>query len=165
MACLKGIKRRKTLPRETQSPVGIGTVESSGAASSRAPPPELPSYVKPPAAIEHAYTAFLESQGAYKLPSISLQCVLIRSYVEFAYPRMPIIDLEDFCKTLRCADGSTGQVSLLLYQAVLFAGSSYVSNEAMGDDEFVDKMEMRRELYRRTKVRSPHPLRARSDET
>lgn len=154
VACLKGIKRRKTQPQETPSPVGIATVDSSGT-SSRAPPPELPPYIKPPAAIEQAYTAFLDSQGAYKLPSVSLQCVLIRSYVEFAYPRMPIIDLEDFCSTLRCADGSTGQVSLLLYQAVLFAGSSFVSSDAMGDDEFPDKIEMRRELYRRAKVCLP----------
>jgi hypothetical protein len=65
---------------------------------------------------------------------------------------MPIIDLAGFCNVLGCTSGSRGQVSLLLYQAVLFAGSAFLRSDVLVDEGYADTKSLRKDLYKRTEV-------------
>lgn len=73
--------------------------------------------------------AFLQSKGALSLPSINFQNALLLSFFEFVYPYLPIINIDEFLHCVGQGDGTAGQISLLLFQAILFAGISHVEME------------------------------------
>lgn len=152
IACLKGIKRRRIHPKDTPSPLSAAAIAESPVTESKQRAPKLPPFIKSTPTNSPEHTSFLESQGAYELPSTPVQCALIKAYVEFAYPRMPVIDLDEFGQAIRSSNGTPGQISLVLYQAILFSGSAYIAPEDVGNEGFAEKKDLRRELYRRTKV-------------
>lgn len=114
--------------------------------------PELPPFIQPPKALSRSYKTFLASEGALQLPNDSLQYELLKSYIEFSYPRMPAIDLDALCDAIERGDGSGGHISLVLYQAILFAGAAHISPRIVEDNGWSSKMALRRELYRRVEV-------------
>ncbi|KAF4987494.1 hypothetical protein FDECE_15414 [Fusarium decemcellulare] len=113
---------------------------------------ELPAFIRSPSVPNSGYAAFLQSQGVFELPNVTIQCALIASFVEYIYPRMPLIDLENFLSCVGSPDGSRGKVSLVLYYAVLFAGSTHVELEDIHIYGYSDRKLLRRELYRRVEL-------------
>lgn len=93
---------------------------------------------------------FLSSKGALRLPSFPTQCALIESYIEYAYPYMPVVDISTLVATIHNYD----RIALLLYQAILFAGAAFVDCDGLPeeDSDFKDRRSARRLLAHRVTV-------------
>lgn len=117
------------------------------------PTPVLPSFIQSPVSrLAPDDLAFLTSKGALRIPGFETQNALIRAYLEHVHPHLPIINLEDFIESIS-EEGET-QVSLLLFQGILFAGSAYVPFDLLRDAGFGTRQDARKAFYQRVQVRS-----------
>lgn len=112
----------------------------------------LPGFIKSLHTSTEACFRFLLAEGALTLPSLPLQQALVKSYIEYAYPRMPVLDLGRLCDTLDSKGEGNCQISLLLYQAILWAGSSHVRACDLRGTGYANKRSLRDTLYRRIEV-------------
>ncbi|KAF5233995.1 hypothetical protein FANTH_12349 [Fusarium anthophilum] len=126
--------------------------DKSPAKTEQDPFTELPAFIQKPAFPDSGYITFLQSQGVLSLPPIPMQLELVKSFIEFIYPRMPLLDLEDFLGCVGYLDGSGGQLSLVLYGAILFAGSTHIDQEVVCAYGYSDRRLLRRELYKRAQL-------------
>lgn len=94
---------------------------------------------------------YLSVKGALTLPSAPLQKALTRSYFEYVHPFMPILDIEQFLESVG-SNGKGEQVSLLLYQAIMFAGAAYVDVGDLEMGGFSSRKHAREELFHRARV-------------
>ncbi|KAG0127516.1 putative fungal specific transcription factor [Tuber indicum] len=93
---------------------------------------ELPAFVKPtPIKIPLDDLEYLTKKGALTLPEEPLRSELLRSHFDFVHPYMPLLNRKDFLRSVTSDDGSKGKISLLLFQAVMFAGSAFVDMESL----------------------------------
>ncbi|KAK5462949.1 hypothetical protein LTS15_002661 [Exophiala xenobiotica] len=84
----------------------------------------LPDFIAPyPSRIPAEDLEFLVRKGAFTVPDPELRAELLRGYVFCVYPFMPMLDLKAFVEAV-LNDRKDGRVSLLLFQAVMFAGIS-----------------------------------------
>ncbi|KAK5207787.1 hypothetical protein LTR41_006299 [Exophiala xenobiotica] len=82
----------------------------------------LPSFINPiPKDMDPEDVRFLARKGAFILPTPELRMEILRGYLFSVHPFMPILDANDFVGAVLSKD-SGGKVSLLLFQAVMFAG-------------------------------------------
>jgi hypothetical protein len=77
---------------------------------------------------------------------------MLRAYVEFVHPYMPLLDLHDFLTMVDRRDGSKGKVSLILFQAVMFAGSAFVDMEHLRTAGYATRKDARKDFFQRTRV-------------
>lgn len=72
---------------------------------------------------------------------------------------MPTIDLEDF---LGAIDGREGcsKISLAVFQAVMFAGTSYVDLELLQQAGYATRRAARSDFYQKVKVSALQPFRS-----
>ncbi|KAF5491524.1 Cutinase transcription factor 1 beta [Colletotrichum siamense] len=112
----------------------------------------FPGFIESLRLCRDGYVEFLEKQGAFRLPSLSLQSALLKAFIEFVYPRMPLLNLTKLCEAIEFYDGGTKDFSLLLYQAILFAGSAHVKQADLAGTEFSDKLSLRKTLYQRAEL-------------
>jgi hypothetical protein len=116
-------------------------------------PGELSKFIKPlPPKIGPDEIAYLEKKGALTVPWGTLRSEMLRAYVEFVHPYMPLLDLHDFLSTIDRRDGSKGKVSLILFQAVMFAGSAFVDMEHLRTAGYATRKEARKDFFQRTRV-------------
>lgn len=100
---------------------------------------------------------FLHSQGAFDAPTLALQHALIEAYIEFSYPYMPIISLQAFLDLVNNNSHSqegVRKINILLYQAILFAGSAFVRTDLLEQENpnFSSRRLARGELAQRDMV-------------
>lgn len=95
---------------------------------------------------------YLKTKGCLSIPECNLRNALIRCFIEFVNPDMPILDLASFLGAAADLDDSVPQISLLLLQAVFFAASSYVGMDHLLAAGFPDRKTARRAFFQRTKV-------------
>jgi len=116
-------------------------------------PGELPRFIKPlPAKIGPDEIAYLEKKGALTVPKGNLRGEMLRAYVEFVHPYMPLLDLHDFLTMVDKRDGSKGKVSLILFQAVMFAGSAFVDMEHLRTAGYATRKDARKDFFQKTRV-------------
>ncbi len=89
------------------------------------------------------------------LPNLELQNALFKAYAEYVYPYMPLLDLHDFLNIVHHADGLAGQVSLFLYQAIMFAGTAFVDEKHLKDAGYPSRRAARRSFFQKTRVSCP----------
>ncbi|KAF2401407.1 hypothetical protein EJ06DRAFT_391149 [Trichodelitschia bisporula] len=134
-----------------QSPLSTDSAYFSP--SSRYPVPNLPYYIKPlPARIGPDEVAYLEKKGALTVPTTLLRNELLRAYIEFVHPYMPLIDLCDFIMIIESNNGTLGRISLILYQAVMFAGSAFVEAEHLHNAGYATRKEARKDFFQKTRL-------------
>ncbi|KAM0425449.1 hypothetical protein ACHAPT_009238 [Fusarium lateritium] len=113
----------------------------------------LPDFIKPLASsIDGDDTAYLQSKGALTVPSVRFQNALLWSFFEYVYPFIPVVDVEEFLGSVHDRDGTSGQVSLLLYQAVLFAGTAHVNMDHLKKAGFNTRREARKAFFHRVRL-------------
>ena len=95
---------------------------------------------------------FLREKGALSLPSITFQNALLQAYAEYVHPYMPLLDMHEFLSMVDARDGSRGQVSLFLYQAVMFAATAFVDSKALRDAGYPNRKAARKAFFHRTRV-------------
>jgi len=114
---------------------------------------DLPLFIKPlPAKIGPDEVAYLEKKGALTIPQGTLRNEMLRAYIEFVHPYMPLLELHDFLAIIDKPDGSLGKVSLILYQAVMFAGSAFIDMHHLRAAGYATRKEARKDFFQKTRV-------------
>lgn len=84
---------------------------------------DLPSFVRPlPSRLSPPVSHLLREKLALSAPSLELQNALWLAYLKSVHPFMPVLDAHSVFAIMQRRDGSKGQVSLLLYHAIMLAG-------------------------------------------
>lgn len=65
---------------------------------------------------------------------------------------MPSIDLHDFLHIIDNRDGSAGRISLLLYQAVMFAATAFIDSRDLIEAGYSSRKEMRKYYFGRVRM-------------
>lgn len=68
----------------------------------------------------------LQAKGALKVPVAALRDVIWKAYLRHVQPSLPLLDVEKFSSAMNDPGGQKSRISLLLYQAVMFAGFLFV---------------------------------------
>jgi hypothetical protein len=120
---------------------------------------QRPGFLHPlPEKIAPEDVAYLRAKGALSVPSFSLQSALLRAYVEYVHPYMPLLDLHDFLGIIDARDGSRGQTSLFLYQTVMFCATAFVSTKVLKQAGYVNRKAARRAFFTKARVRIFYPV-------
>lgn len=130
--------------RTSQSISLLGDAEASA---------QLPPFVRPlPSKISPEDVRYLHAKGALSIPCLSLQNALLRAYIEFVHPYMPLMDLVPFLTTINRYDGSKGQVSLFLYHAVMFSATAFVDMRHLREAGYATRKAARKGFFLKTRV-------------
>lgn len=114
---------------------------------------QLPAFIKPlPAKIASEDVKYLHTKGALTLPSMPLQNALLRAYVEYVHPYMPLLELHDFLNMINAPDGRMGQVSLFLYQAVMFSATAFVKSKYLSEAGFASRKAARKAFFTKARL-------------
>ncbi|KAJ6145232.1 hypothetical protein N7470_009127 [Penicillium chermesinum] len=76
---------------------------------------------------------------------------LLKSYVHYVHPYMPLMDLEEFLQTIAQNDG-TQRISLLLFQAVMFVGMAFVDMKHVHAAGFQNRKQARKVFFQRARL-------------
>ncbi|KAL5329674.1 hypothetical protein ACEPPN_003189 [Leptodophora sp. 'Broadleaf-Isolate-01'] len=128
--------------------------------------PSYDIFEKFPPHLEAADLAYLHSHDALNIPTECFQIALLGGFVDFVYPRMPILDLEEFLSIVKNSNGvvgrggranglasfSTKKLSLLLFQAILFTGVEFVSTKTLSEEGFETREVAREALFNRVRL-------------
>ncbi|KAL2004142.1 hypothetical protein VTN02DRAFT_6239 [Thermoascus thermophilus] len=111
-----------------------------------------PRYLKPwPSRIAPEDVDYLRHRGALAIPETELRDELLRCYVQWVHNFMPMLDLRHF---LRCVveNDPSGHISLLLFQAVMFAGTAFVDREHLQAAGYATRKSARKAFFTRVKL-------------
>lgn len=86
------------------------------------------------------------------MPSVGLRNELLKAYIEFVHPFMPLIDLYEFVMIIESNNGSLGRISLILFQAVMFAGSAFVDMHHLHNAGYATRKDARKDFFQKTRV-------------
>lgn len=90
--------------------------------TSRPPKPPLPPFIMPLSNLVLSEDlAFLAQKGALTVPEPDLQMEILRGYLFSVHPNQPMLDFKQFVSAI-LNNSEENQISLLLFQAVMFAG-------------------------------------------
>ncbi|KAJ6781784.1 hypothetical protein PWT90_10817 [Aphanocladium album] len=123
------------------------------AAAAAQPTPQLPPFLRPlPSKITPEDVSYLQMKGALTLPAIPLQNALLQAYVEYIHPYMPLMDLHPFLSIVNSRNGFNGQMSLLLYHAVLFAATAFVDMKRLREAGYTSRKAARKAFFQKTRL-------------
>jgi hypothetical protein len=113
----------------------------------------LPLYIRRPQhKIKPQELDYLSQCGALSVPNDELRDQLLLSVVLYVYPFLPVLDLQEFL------DGVEGKedckISLILFQAVMFAGTAFVDLQYLLDAGFENRIAARACFFQKIKVRT-----------
>lgn len=115
----------------------------------------LPSYVKPlPYRMTSADIDYLFAKGVLSLPDIPVRNALFKSYFEFVHPFMPLIEVHELMEIMEDGTGAPGKISLLLFHAIMFAGTAFVDMEYLTRARFSNRKVARKAFYQKARVRN-----------
>ncbi|KAM5469102.1 hypothetical protein MauCBS54593_004454 [Microsporum audouinii] len=131
---------------------------SSSFGQIQSPPPRpssrttLPDYIR---ALPGKFMAedidYLDRKGALTIPSDSLRNELLKSYIQYVHAYMPLLDLDDFLRVIVRNDAS-GSLSLLLFQAVMFAGTAFIGIRHLQAAGFESRKAARKAFFQRARL-------------
>jgi hypothetical protein len=118
----------------------------------------LPGYLKPlPQRMTSADVDYLWAKGALSLPELPVRNALFRSYLEFVHPYMPLIEVHELLEIVEEGTGVSGKISLLLFQAIMFAGTAFVDMEFLNSAGFSNRKVARKAFFQKARVRLYNP--------
>lgn len=113
---------------------------------------KLPAYVRPlPPFLDADDVVYLDRKGVLSLVGRESLRKLLKSFAEFVYPFMPILDLQTFLEPL-INEGASGKISLMLLHAVIYAAAAFVDEEILKKEGYGTRREARRLLFDKVKV-------------
>ncbi|EGO61284.1 hypothetical protein NEUTE1DRAFT_120290 [Neurospora tetrasperma FGSC 2508] len=113
--------------------------------------PNLPNFFKPLPPKDAVDVQYMMAKGAFTIPSPEVQNAMLKAYIEYVHPYMPLLELRQFLTAIH-SNGQSGQISLVLYQAVMFAGSNFVDQKYLDAAGLGSRRNARKELFMRTRV-------------
>lgn len=115
----------------------------------------LPAYIKPlPPRMTADDIQYLWKKGALSIPDTIFRNALLQAYIEYVHPYMPLIELHDFLRMIEKNDGENGKISLVLFQAVMFAGTAFVDMSLLKSAGFTTRKAARKAFYQKARVRN-----------
>ncbi|GIZ40741.1 hypothetical protein CKM354_000406800 [Cercospora kikuchii] len=112
----------------------------------------LPNYIKPlPSKLDVEDILYLEKKGALTIPNQQLRDELLRSYVEFIHPFMPLLNIHDLVATIDRNDGNS-PISLLLFQAMMFCAVASVDMRFLKAAGYATRRDARRAFFTKTRT-------------
>ncbi|GFF55535.1 hypothetical protein IFM58399_10097 [Aspergillus lentulus] len=123
-----------------------------GPGSADPPAAHLPSYLAGlPDRLHRDDVEYLRRSGALDLPSDTLRNELLKSYLLWVHPHMPILGLHEFLSAVADSSGFP-RIGLLLFHAVLFAASAFVDVCHIRAEGYPSRSVFRESLSRKVKV-------------
>ncbi|CEL10961.1 hypothetical protein ASPCAL14068 [Aspergillus calidoustus] len=112
----------------------------------------LPSCIRDhPSTICSRGADYLTRLGCYSIPSARLRHELITTYLRFMHPKLPLFDLPRLCASMNGL-GQSFQISLLVFQAIMFAGAALVNMHHLQREGYRSRAEARKALYHRVRL-------------
>lgn len=112
----------------------------------------LPSYIRCPRRnLRPDELEFLKSRGALSIPDPPLRDKLFLSFLLYVNPFLPVVDVQEVINAIGGESGA--QVSLILFQAIMFAGSTFVDFQILLDAGFENRMTARAHFFETVKAR------------
>jgi hypothetical protein len=112
----------------------------------------LPDYIRGlPPRLQKEDIDYLSMKGALTVPDVGLRNELIKSYIHYVHSYMPLLDLEDFLQVIAMNDG-VHRMSLLLFQAVMFAGTAFVDIKHLHAAGYQNRKSARKIFFQRTRL-------------
>lgn len=116
--------------------------------------PNLPSFIKPlPTSLDQVDLRYLYERNAFSLPTDAFRDVCLARYLEFTHPLMPLLDKAQVLSILDNENNGENPMSLLLFQAVMCSGVTFVENEIIRREGFDCKRSARHAFFNQAKVR------------
>lgn len=97
----------------------------------------------------------LWKKGALSVPESAFRNELLRSYIEFVHPYMPLVELHELLRIVDKGTGENGRVSLLLFQAVMFTGVAFVDMSYLTAAGYATRKSARKAFYLKARVCMP----------
>ena len=121
------------------------------------PPPvlkhKLPDYLKPlPPRMTSVDIDYLFAKGALSLPDTPVRNALLRAFLEYVHPYMPLIELHELLHIIDEGTGQSGRISLLLFQAIMFAGTAFVDVKYLRSAGYSSRKAARRAFFQKARV-------------
>lgn len=98
---------------------------------------------------------YLKQKGALSIPDAPLRDELVQCFAQWVYPWTPMLDLHQFIHTVGREDGTKTPLSLLLVQAVMFAGAGFADLDLLKRAGFESHKDAKRTFFNRAKVGAP----------
>ncbi|KAL4805916.1 fungal-specific transcription factor domain-containing protein [Aspergillus unguis] len=102
--------------------------------------------------LQPADIAYLDSQKCLHVPAGKLLETLVSHYFLYVHPCLPIVNEVEFWTKLRQREETSPTFSLLVFQAMLFAASSYIPLQNAKQSGAESILGLRDRLYRRAKL-------------
>jgi hypothetical protein len=114
---------------------------------------KLPDYLKPlPQRMTSVDIDYLFAKGALSLPEVAVRNALLQSYLEYVHPYMPLIQVHDVLQIIDDGTGQFGRISLLLFQAIMFAGTAFVDMEYLRAAGYSSRKSARKAFFQKARV-------------
>ncbi|KAJ5554475.1 hypothetical protein N7513_004434 [Penicillium frequentans] len=112
----------------------------------------LPDYIRGlPARFQKEDIDYLAAKGALTIPDVGLRNELLKAYIHYVHSYMPLLDLEEFLQTIVQNDG-VHRISLLLFQAVMFAGMAFVDMKHLQAAGYQTRKAARKIFFQRARL-------------
>ncbi len=112
----------------------------------------LPAYLKPfPQHLTADEIHILVRKSALFIPENAFRNQLLGTYIEHVHPYMPLIDIHEFLRIID-GNGQSGRMSLMLFQAVMFAGTAFIEVDHLYAAGFANRREAQMKFYQRCRV-------------
>ncbi|KAL3470447.1 fungal-specific transcription factor domain-containing protein [Aspergillus californicus] len=112
----------------------------------------LPDYIRGlPARLQKEDVDYLAMKGALTVPDVTLRNELLKAYIHYVHTYMPLLDLEDFLQTVVQNDGIR-RMSLLLFQAVMFAGTAFIDLKHLQAAGYTSRKAARKSFFQRARL-------------
>lgn len=112
----------------------------------------LPDYIRGlPSRLQKEDVDYLAMKGALTIPDVTLRNELLKSYVHYVHTYMPLLDLEDFLQTIY-QNGGINRLSLLLFQAVMFAGTAFIDLQHLQAAGYTSRKVARKAFFQRARL-------------
>lgn len=113
----------------------------------------LPKYASPLApSVSWEDGKTLHKEGAFEVPDIEIRDQLLRNYIQYVYPALPISDLEELLAVVDPGYTGTKRASLLLFQAVMFSATMFQTRTSLEKEGFRSRREARKTRFERVKL-------------
>lgn len=115
----------------------------------------LPTFIaRPERELRLEELRFLRDSAALTIPHSGLRDQLLLSFVLYVDPHLPVVDIQALLDSIE--GRSKHPVSLLLFQAVMFAGSHFVSMNFLEEAGFETRVAAKAYYFRQIKVGYPN---------
>lgn len=95
---------------------------------------------------------YLRKKGALTLPDSALRNELLDCFAAWVHPWTPVVDMDQLLHTMCHEDESEAPLSLLLIQAIMFAGAGFANLDLLKSFGFESRKEAKQAFFTRAKV-------------